>query len=152
MLNLKTKGSIPIRHESTPRLALASAAVLAAGLLASAAIILWFDEPTLDVSDSVIVAVICLEIFTHMLPRRLLAFGGSVESITLDEVLFVPMLLVLDPTQLAGTAAAASLAGSLVVRRTPVKSVFNCGQYVGSCALGYLAYHLRSRRGSPSRR
>jgi diguanylate cyclase (GGDEF)-like protein len=65
-----------------------------------------------------------------------------VETIVLDEVLLVPMLLVLDPTQLTVTAVAASVLGSSIVGRAPMKSVFNCGQYVGSCALGYVVYHL----------
>jgi diguanylate cyclase (GGDEF)-like protein/PAS domain S-box-containing protein len=51
------------------------------------------------------------------------------------------MLLTLSATQLFGLAVLASVAGSIVVRRAPVKAVFNCGQYLGACVCGFVAYH-----------
>jgi len=83
-----------------------------------------------------------LQIAAHTIPRRLRALGGSVESIQLDEVLFVPMLLVFTPLELMATVAVASLAGSVVVRRSPVKAIFNCGQYLAAAACGLVAARL----------
>ena len=38
-------------------------------------------------------AIAALVVFAHTVPRRLMAAGRSVESITLDEVLLVPVML-----------------------------------------------------------
>jgi len=70
--------------------------------------------------------------------------GGSVESVNLDGVLFVPMLLVFTPVQLIATMTVASLAGSLVVRRTPMKAVFNYGQYIAAAACAFAVTRLVS--------
>jgi diguanylate cyclase (GGDEF)-like protein len=117
--------------------------MLVAGLiLAALVVVLTSFSPTLLVPAYVALALGTLQVLTHTIPRRLLTFGGSVESITLDEVLFVPLLLALAPIEFLGFALLSSAAGSLVVRRAPLKAVFNCGQYLTACALGYLTHEL----------
>ncbi len=71
-----------------------------------------------------------------------MAAGRSVESITLDEVLLVPVMLALTPAQLMATCFVASLAGSVVVRRPLVKAAFNAGQFLNALGMGYVVYRL----------
>jgi diguanylate cyclase (GGDEF)-like protein len=91
---------------------------------------------------SAALALGALQVLSHTIPRRLLIFGGSVESITLDEVLFVPLLVALSPAEFFGFIVLSSVAGSLVVRRRPLKAVFNCGQFLMAGAFGYLVHQL----------
>jgi diguanylate cyclase (GGDEF)-like protein len=75
-------------------------------------------------------------VLTHILPRQLQAVGGSVEELFADEVLLVPLLVVLSPLQVAALAVLASVSGSIRRRRSFEKAVFNCGQSVLTTALG----------------
>jgi len=89
-----------------------------------------------------VAAIAALVVFAHTVPRRLMAAGRSVESITLDEVLLVPVMLALTPAQLMATCFVASLAGSVVVRRPLVKAAFNAGQFLTALGIGYVVYRL----------
>nr|CAA9347507.1 MAG: diguanylate cyclase/phosphodiesterase (GGDEF & EAL domains) with PAS/PAC sensor(s) [uncultured Nocardioidaceae bacterium] len=91
-----------------------------------------------------------LQVLSHTIPRRLLTFGGSVESITLDEVLFVPLLVALSPVEFFGFILLSSVAGSVLVRRSALKAVFNCGQFLVAGAVGYLIHQLLAGSGPPS--
>jgi diguanylate cyclase (GGDEF)-like protein/PAS domain S-box-containing protein len=122
--------------------------VLAAGLVLAALILLADFAATLRVEPSIVLALGGLQVLSHTVPRRLLATGGSVESITLDEVLFVPLLIALNPTEFLGFAILSTVAGLVVVRRDPLKAVFNCGQYLIACAAALLVHHLLA--GPPS--
>jgi diguanylate cyclase (GGDEF)-like protein/PAS domain S-box-containing protein len=115
-------------------------AVLGAGLMSAALVLVTGLSATLRVDTTALLALGALLILTHTIPRRLLAFGGSVESITLDEVLFVPLLLALAPHEFLAFVVVTTLAGSLAVKRGALKTVFNCGQYLTACSLGYLAH------------
>jgi diguanylate cyclase (GGDEF)-like protein/PAS domain S-box-containing protein len=122
--------------------------VLAAGLVLAALILLADFAATLRVEPSIVLALGGLQVLSHTVPRRLLATGGSVESITLDEVLFVPLLIALNPAEFLGFAILSTVAGLVVVRRDPLKAVFNCGQYLIACAAALLVHHLLA--GPPS--
>ncbi len=124
------------------RVFLVSLSVFTAGLALACVLVPLIDGPPIEVSMAAIVCVAVLQVFSHTIPSRLLALGGSVESITLDEVLFVPMLLILTPAELMATVFVASVAGSLVVRRAPEKAVFNCGQYLLAVASGLVVSRL----------
>lgn len=77
-----------------------------------------------------------LLIALHVRPRRGVAARDSVESIQLDEVLFVPALLILVPWQSVTVMAAATLAGSVSARRDWVKAIFNLGQIILAATVG----------------
>ncbi|MEX0426924.1 putative bifunctional diguanylate cyclase/phosphodiesterase [Nocardioides sp. DS6] len=83
------------------------------------------------------VVLLLLLTYTHVRPTRLVHRHGSVESDHLDEALFVPMVLLIGPFEVATAVAVASFAGNLAARRAPVKVVFNVGQTVLSCLAGY---------------
>ncbi len=72
----------------------------------------------------------------HLRPRRGISARDSVESIQLDEVLFVPALVMLLPWQTIAVMAAATVAGSLSARRNWVKAVFNLGEIVIAASVG----------------
>ena len=73
---------------------------------------------------------------TRAVPRRLQARGGSIDSFTVDEALFVPLFAALSPVEVAAVAAIASIAGSIRLRRSFQKTAFNCGQLVLTATLG----------------
>jgi diguanylate cyclase (GGDEF)-like protein len=88
-----------------------------------------------------VAGLVMLHVFSHTVPSRLKTVGGTVESIALDDVLFAGMLMVFTPSWLAVSVIASSLAGSLAVRRSPEKALFNCGQYLMACFAGYAVFH-----------
>ncbi len=75
-------------------------------------------------------------VLTKAIPRRLQARGGSVDTFTVDEALFVPLFLALSPVELALVAAVASVTGSVRMRRSSEKAAFNCGQLVLTATIG----------------
>jgi diguanylate cyclase (GGDEF)-like protein len=79
-------------------------------------------------------------IYAQAVPNRLHSSGGSIESLYLDEVLFVPMFLAFTPWQLAATTLVASAAGSIAVRRAPEKAIFTAGEYLIALACGLVAF------------
>ena len=82
----------------------------------------------------------------HTRPRRSVAGTGNVESIHLDEVLFVPVLLMLTPWQALAVIGFGSLWGGLVMRRSLVKSAFNVGQIMLATSVALTFVHLDGRR------
>ncbi len=64
------------------------------------------------------------------------------ETIQLDEVLFVPALVILEPWQSIAVVALASLAGSIKARRGWVKTVFNLGQMTLATSVGLSVVQL----------
>lgn len=126
----------PHEPANTRALTVASSlTVLAGGLVAFAAIDL---RPDLRVEDSGWRALFIgfLLIALHIQPRRSVAARGNMETINLDELLFVPTMCVLQPWHSIAAVAVASLAGSVAVRRSPMKSAFNIGQMTIATAAG----------------
>ncbi len=78
----------------------------------------------------------------HARPRRGIAARNSVESIQLDEVLFVPALVMLVPWQTICVMVAATLAGSIRARRDWVKAAFNLGQILFATVVALTVVHL----------
>ncbi len=73
----------------------------------------------------------------HVRPQRTLTISSNVESINLDEVLIVPMLLMVEPRQGIAITCVASVAGAISSRRAWVQNVFNLGQQVFAVSVGY---------------
>jgi len=94
------------------------------------------------VPTAVFWGLVALQILSHTVPGRLISLRGSVESFTLDDILFAPMLLAFAPSELLATIIIASVAGSITVRRAPEKAIFNCGQYLIAVTCGLAAFHL----------
>ena len=115
---------------SAPRLALVSVGFLVAGTLAAAAVILAFPSDGNEGSLPYAIVALLSMALLHSRPRRNVAGTGNVESIHLDEVLFVPVLLMLTPWQALAVIGFGSLWGGLMMRRSLVKSAFNVGQII----------------------
>ena len=81
-------------------------------------------------------------IVLHSRPQRRAKEKDNVESVPLDEVLLVPTLIMLQPFQSCMVMAIGSLAGSIAVRRAPVKTAFNLGQAVFPIAIAVWIVHL----------
>ncbi|MGI8888853.1 MAG: putative bifunctional diguanylate cyclase/phosphodiesterase [Nocardioidaceae bacterium] len=83
-------------------------------------------------------AIALILIMLRLRPRRSIGRSDAVETINLDEVLFVPALIMLVPWQTYAVMAAASVAGSLWTRRGIVKTAFNLGQLLIAATAGIL--------------
>jgi diguanylate cyclase (GGDEF)-like protein len=135
-------GGPTISQPSPAQLLWISLSVLVAGLGLSALAISAIDHSVVPAPTAIVVGLIALHIASHAVPGRLHALRGSVESFFLDDVLLVPLLLALSPWQLLASASAATLAGSLLVRRTPAKAIFNWGQYLIAVVAGMAMFQL----------
>ncbi len=94
--------------------------------------------------ESPVVAAVVglLLVYLHVRPQRKLALDKNVASIQLDEVLFVPMLILLPPAYNLVIMAVAALAGSISTRRTLVKAMFNVGQLLTAGSIAILVARL----------
>jgi PAS domain-containing protein len=109
-----------------------SCAVLVAGL--GAALVVAGSNWTTPGVPAVIVGLLLL--FFHTRPLRSVAKEGNVEVLQLDDVLYVPMLALLAPSEIFAVTALASIVGSIVTRRATVKAIFNVGSHLLACAAG----------------
>ncbi len=78
---------------------------------------------------------------TRLVPLHLTHQGQS-EALHLDEVFFVPMVMLLAPAQMLAALGVALLVGSAVTRRGGVKLLFNVGTVTTAAGLGLLTAHL----------
>jgi diguanylate cyclase (GGDEF)-like protein/PAS domain S-box-containing protein len=78
---------------------------------------------------------------TRLVPLHLTHQGNS-EALHLDEVFFVPMVVMLAPLQMLGALVVALLVGSAVTRRGGLKLVFNVGSVTTTAGAGILVAHL----------
>jgi diguanylate cyclase (GGDEF)-like protein/PAS domain S-box-containing protein len=101
-------------------------------LVALAAVASLSLYPDIDIPDSgrATIIIAFFLVLLHCRPKGSVREKDNVESVQLDEVLLVPMLLMLQPLQACLVMAIGSLAGSVAVRRKPVKLLFNLGQTV----------------------
>ena len=99
-------------------------------LLAVIALATLVRHPGPRVDGSWIAALVLasLMVLLHLRPQRLVKATNHVESIQLDEVLMVPILLILNPLESCIVVGLGSLAGSAVGRRSPTKTLFNLAQ------------------------
>ncbi|MEP6667138.1 MAG: hypothetical protein ABJA81_11880, partial [Nocardioidaceae bacterium] len=117
------------RHPASARsLQLATAATVVVAALAATAVVLYMPAYDVPHSGRYAIAIAGILVALHMIPQRHLATTSHVENIHLDEVLFVPTLLMLSPWQALIVVGVGSLAGGLVLRRSTMKNLFNLGQ------------------------
>ncbi len=131
------------RSAASPRsLKTVSVGTLVIGSTAAAFVIL--PSPNGDVANSAPAALILglLVVVLNARPRRNIAARDSVESIQLDEVLFVPTLVMLSPWQSVAVIGIGSLSGSLIARRQWVKTIFNLGQMIVATTVGIAVVRL----------
>ncbi|MDQ4006481.1 MAG: EAL domain-containing protein [Actinomycetota bacterium] len=69
---------------------------------------------------------------------RSLATTGNVELLTLDDVLYVPMLAMLAPSEIFAITALSLAVGAVVTHRPVVKSAFNLGVHLLACTIAIL--------------
>jgi diguanylate cyclase (GGDEF)-like protein/PAS domain S-box-containing protein len=76
----------------------------------------------------------------HARPKRNVHGRQVVETIQLDEILFVPTFIMLTPVQAIAVLVPGSVAASILARRDPYKAAFNVGQLVfaGCCGLWFV--------------
>jgi diguanylate cyclase (GGDEF)-like protein/PAS domain S-box-containing protein len=130
------------------RVAWVSSATLLIGLsLAVATALMWRMEPG---EHSIVIALGLgsLLSYVYVRPQREIAAENNVESIPLDEVAFVPMLVLLPPSHAFVIVGVASLAGSIAVHRHWVKTVFNLGATLFATALAVSTLYLLGVRPS----
>ncbi len=125
---------------STLGLRLASLGTLVLGLAAAALVIDLVPTPQHRSSTLAFLALGAVLVVLQTRPRRVTT-SGSVEGIPLDEVPFVPILVMLLPWQCLVVIMVASLASSLVRRRHWLKTAFNLGQllFAGSLAIAVVS-------------
>jgi len=74
--------------------------------------------------------------YTHVRAIRVV-YKGQVVAAQMDEALFVPMVLILGPVEIAIAATIAAIVGNLVARRAPAKFTFNVSQNVLAFLVGW---------------
>jgi hypothetical protein len=89
-----------------------------------------------DTRQMVFVAVFGALIIVSWLRPLLIYVGEQSQAIHLDEAFFVVLTLVVRPSLVVLSFAAASLVAQSIKRRPVVKSAFNCGQLIVSVAAG----------------
>ncbi len=104
---------------------------------------LYFFYPDVDVPSSGRAAIILglLLVLLHTRPQRNVNSKHHVESIHLDEVLLVPVLLMLQPWQSVVVVGLGSIAGSLAARRDRLKTIFNLAQAVSTTTVAVWFVH-----------
>jgi diguanylate cyclase (GGDEF)-like protein/PAS domain S-box-containing protein len=127
----------PSRQPSTRRLSWIVVGTFAAAIALTTTVIA-LDRQRFT-QDNVLYAVAfgLLMVWFHARPARNVSVDDSFETIMLDEVLFVPMLLMLEPWQGLAIIAVAPAVGAVVHRRDLVKSVFNVGEFLIAFSIGY---------------
>jgi hypothetical protein len=90
---------------------------------------------------SLVVAMALVVTATRLVPLHLTHQADS-EGLHLDEVFFVPMVVMLAPSQVLGAVLVALLVGSAVTRRGLLKLAFNVGTVTTTAGAGVLLAHL----------
>ncbi|MCW2600855.1 MAG: hypothetical protein JWM02_2684 [Frankiales bacterium] len=115
-------------------------AAVVAGIVAVAVTVATrarFPEAPVWLVLAFLVAVSAVRLF----PLHLTHAGNS-EALHLDEVFFIPMVLLLSPLQMLGAMVVALLIGSAASRRGGIKLLFNVGTVTATTAAGMAATHL----------
>jgi diguanylate cyclase (GGDEF)-like protein/PAS domain S-box-containing protein len=134
-------------HEPLPgprSLTLVSLGLLFVGIVLSTVDVLWLEHAVLPHATAVTAVVAVVLGYLHVRPQRKLTFSKNIEDIQLDEVLFVPMLVLLPPAHCLAIIAFASLASSIASRRELTKAAFNLGQLLTATATALLIVRVIS--------
>jgi diguanylate cyclase (GGDEF)-like protein/PAS domain S-box-containing protein len=112
-------------------------AVLAVAI-ALASLIVMHDDQRMGQRNALYPIVLgAVMLWFHARPARNVSFDDSSEMIMLDEVLYVPMLVMLEPWQGLLIIAVAPAIGTATSGRGAVKSVFNVSQLLIAFSIGY---------------
>ncbi len=130
------------RTPASPRalIAATSATLVLAGL-AVVSLALYYPDPNMSDSWAPALLLATLLVILHARPERMVKTTKAVESIQLDEVLIVPILLLLPPLYSCMVVAVGSLAGSIATRRPLTKTAFNLGQILFATVCGIWVVH-----------
>jgi diguanylate cyclase (GGDEF)-like protein/PAS domain S-box-containing protein len=122
------------------QLRLISLAAAAAGLVAVAtAVVTAHHYPA--ASGWLVAALAVAVTVTRLVPLHLTHQGQS-EALHLDEVFFVPMVVLLAPVQMLLVLVTALLVGSAISRRGGVKLLFNVGMTTATTGAGIATAHV----------
>jgi diguanylate cyclase (GGDEF)-like protein/PAS domain S-box-containing protein len=124
---------------STLRLVTAATALVAAVTCG----LVLFETSGIHIRHSVAIAAVILVLLTffHTRPKRTVRTGDHVDVVNLDEVLFVPTLLMLEPWQSFLVILLASLAGGLMAHRAMLKTIFNLAMMTLAASAGLAVVH-----------
>jgi diguanylate cyclase (GGDEF)-like protein/PAS domain S-box-containing protein len=104
------------------------AGMFVVGALITAAAIALLPSPDVPHGGHYAVVLAACMAALHARPRRSVHGRGVVETIMLDEILFVPTLVMLVPWQTTAVLALGSVIGSVTAHRSLLKAAFNLGQ------------------------
>ncbi len=126
----------PFRKPATARgLHLATALLVGLAIVAALTVFVWYPAVSVVNGNRAALLLASALVALHMRPQRSVKASSHIESINLDEVLFVPVLLMVAPWQSLAVASIGSLAGSFAAKRGPMKTIFNLGQMVLATAV-----------------
>jgi diguanylate cyclase (GGDEF)-like protein/PAS domain S-box-containing protein len=131
------------RRIPASRRGLSLTAVLTAviGLSLSVAVVALYPPVEVEGSGWAALTIAAILVVLHTRPERRVRETGHIEVVHLDEILFVPLLVLLVPWQSLLVTAVGSLAGSIAVRRDWLKTTFNCGQMLIACIAGIVVVY-----------
>jgi diguanylate cyclase (GGDEF)-like protein/PAS domain S-box-containing protein len=114
--------------------------MLALGVAASVVAVWLLPSPQLENGPLFTAILSASMIALHARPKRSVHGRGVVETIQLDEILFVPTLVILAPWQALLVLAPGSIIASVLARRDPLKAAFNLGQLLlaGACGMAFV--------------
>jgi diguanylate cyclase (GGDEF)-like protein/PAS domain S-box-containing protein len=118
------------RRPASERALLLATAALCLVCIAAVASLQLIPDANVPYSTRTTIVIAFFLVLLHLRPKGNMREKDNVESVQLDEVLLVPMLLMIEPLQSCLVMAIGSLAGSIALRRKPVKLAFNLGQTV----------------------
>ncbi len=133
--------------ERAQRLATAGLALVA--VVSVATLFIWYSPVDVDGATRTSIILLVALVALHSRQQRAVKSVNHVESIALDEVLLVPVLVMIEPMQAVLVVGAGSVAGSIALRRAPLKLVFNLAQMVFATSVAVwvvraLGVHLTS--------
>ncbi len=120
-----------VRQPASPRgQRWATGLLVLVAVLASTSLVLWYPPVHVEGGGRTALLILVALVALHTRQQRAVKAVNHVESIALDEVLLVPVLLMLEPLQAVFVVGAGSVAGSIALRRAPLKLIFNLAQMV----------------------
>ena len=114
------------------------------GFAIAGLLVVAYPDPEVEHSGWTAVVLAVGLLLLHTRPQRRARETGQSESIHLDEVLYVPLLAMLEPAHSLIVITAVTVGGAVAGRRNWVKTVFNVGQMIVSCSAGILVVYALS--------
>ena len=112
------------------------------GAVAAAVTIAVLPAPHLEYGTFFTALLSISMIALHARPKRNVHGRQVVETIQLDEILFVPTFIMLTPLQAIVVLVPGSVVASVLARRDPYKAAFNVGQLVFAGCVGLWFVYL----------